>query len=601
MRYALPLLAVIALSSLPACGDASSENDSKSRDGVGSGSSSSSQEKVGGPSQAPRGTVLFSDVSSASGLTLQNVSGDAKEKMAIPENIGQGGATLDYDGDGLLDLFIANGDVFEGTKDRGPTRCALYRNLGGFKFEDVTEKAGLVFEGWAHGAWVVDFDADGHQDLYVTCYRRANLFFRNLGNGKFEDVTKTWGGADAGPSTAAAFFDADRDGDLDLYVANYVWYDPKSPPNSGNPCEWKGLLVSCGPRGTKAAADTFWENTGDKLVEATKKFGFDGVKPAYGLGVVVCDVDNDRDLDVYVANDSVGNFLFENDGKGKFSEKAFLYAVEMSEDGRAQAGMGVDCGDVDNDGRLDLFVTNFSHDTNTLYRNEKTPDGRTLFNDSTYVVKLGESSFDKLSWGTRIIDVDLDGWQDIVVVSGHVYPQVSTANLGTTYAQRNQVFHNQGRDAKGRLSFKEVDAPSGDGFAKLACSRGLVSADLDNDGAIDFLFVEMDSTPTLLRNETKGRGHWVGLELRGKGKNRDAIGARVTVTHGESTAHRERSFGSSYLSSCDPRLLVGLGSHKGTVSVTVTWPDGTTHTIPDLAADRYWRLDQSDGKAHAVK
>jgi hypothetical protein len=548
------------------------------------------------PSAAPASGafVRFTDVSASSGIIHQNVNGEPVEKMAIPENLGQGGAVLDYDGDGDLDVFLANGDVFEGQTPRSDPRCALYRNNGNWTYTDVTAEAGLVFKGWCHGATVVDFDADGHPDLYITCYLRENVFFRNRGDGTFEDVTATWGGGDPGPSTAAAFFDADGDGDLDLYVGNYVHYDPKKPPNNGNPCPWKGLLVSCGPRGTPPAADTFYENVDGKLVRATQKFGFD-VEPAYTLGVITGDFDNDGDGDLYVAVDSEANYLFANHGGGRFIESASRYGLDMNEHGRPQAGMGVDFGDVDNDGRFDYYVTNFSHDYNTLYHNEKTKGGTTNFRDTTNLMRLEDPTFHLLSWGTRIVDLDLDGMQDLIAVSGHVYPQVDKANLDTSYAQFNQIFLNRGINAeRGLVSFEPLPNTEAHGFHKKAVSRGLITFDPDDDGDMDLVIVEMDAPPTVLRNDGTGYGHWVGFQLVGHGKNRDAIGTRVTVTDAQGVVrYRERCSGQSYLSSVDPRLVFGLGGADGPVSVQIRWPLGSTQTLGPLEIDRYHRIEQA--------
>jgi hypothetical protein len=541
--------------------------------------------------QAPGGQARFRfvDVTEGSGITLVNVSGDPVAKMAIPENIGQGAAAIDADSDGLLDLFIVNGSVFPGTKVDVEPRNALYRNLGDLRFEDVTAASGLLFEGWCHGVTAVDFDSDGHSDLYVTVDNAPNRFFKGRGDGTFEDAAERWGGADPGPSTSAAFFDAEGDGDLDLYVGNYVDYDPEHPPNDGKPCEWKGLTVSCGPKGTTPGLDAFYENRNGTLTLATEAFGFSG-EASYTLGVVTGDFDNDGDVDLYVANDSEKNAYFLNED-GRFRDAAMEYGVDLNEDGLAQAGMGVDSGDVDNDGRLDLFVTNFSHDTNAFYHNVLTPDGRTLFNDATYVTNLGRASFEFLSWGTRIVDLDQDGWQDIVVVSGHVYPQVDRAPIGSTYRQRNQVFESLG-SVSGRVRFEEVQFSEGDAFAKIEVSRGLVAADLDNDGDQDFLVVELDAKPTLIENETEPRGAWIGFELGGEGGNRDAIGARLTVVDSTGTSRvRERSSGSSYLSSGDPRLVVGLGTADDSIrEVRVRWPSGTIETHEGLATGRYWKL-----------
>jgi len=581
--------AAFAVACPVACGgDPSSGPDSQS---------ATSEQGRGSDAPPPgRARLRFVDVTDGSGITLENVSGDPMAKMAIPENIGQGAAAIDADGDGLLDLFIVNGATFPGTEAHAEPRNALYRNLGGFRFEDVTAAAGLLFDAWCHGVTAIDFDADGHSDLYVTVDNAPNRFFKGRGDGTFEDATERWGGADPGPSTSAAFFDADGDGDLDLYVGNYVDYDPEHPPNDGKPCEWKGLIVSCGPKGTTPGRDSFYENRDGTLTNATEAFGF-AVDPSYTLGVITGDFDDDGDIDLYVANDSEKNSFFENDG-GRFHDAAMEYGVDLNEDGLAQAGMGVDCGDVDNDGRLDLFVTNFSHDTNTLYHNVLTPKGRTMFNDATYVMKLGRASFEFLSWGTKIVDLDHDGWLDVVVVSGHVYPQVDQAPIGSTYRQRNQVFESLGR-IDGRVRFEEVQLPADDAFSKLAVSRGLVVADLDNDGDQDFLIVELDARPTLIENDSEARGAWIGFQLVGEGKNRDAIGARVTVVDAAGVVRvRERASGASYLSSCDPRLVVGLGAAREAVrEVRVRWPSGRVETYEGLATGRYWRLAAGSDEA----
>jgi hypothetical protein len=546
--------------------------------------------------------LRFSDVTERSGITIETLCGDAQSKLAIPETLGQGAAVLDFDNDGRLDLFVPNGDVFEGTEAPFDPRPALYRNLGDLRFEDVTDRAGLNFRAWGVGVSRTDFDADGHSDLYVTVYAGPNRFFRNLGQGRFEAVEPLWGGADPGPSTASAFFDADMDGDLDLYVGNYVHYDPADPPNAGRPCIWRGLSVMCGPQGTPAAADTFYENREGRLVEATSAFGFAGVKPSYALGTLAGDLDDDGDVDLYVANDSEPNYVFENLGDGRFREVGVLRGGDRNEDGRSQAGMGVDLGDVDNDGRFDLFVTNFSHDTNTLYHSFRTPSGETVFEDVTTRTRLGLESYRYLSWGTRFIDLDRDGWQDIVLVSGHVYPQVDGAPVGTSYKQRNQIFLNRGAGTDGRVSFAEYEPNTGDAFEKQASSRGLVAADLDNDGDVDFLVVEMDARPTLIRNDSRGGGHWIGFGLRGSGDNVDAIGTRITVEDSHGVVRwRQRVAGSSYLSSGDPRLWVGLGPAVGPVSkVEVRWPSGTTAVYRDLQPDRYWLLDASTDTAQPL-
>lgn len=525
------------------------------------------------------------------GIRMLNVSG-GRMKLAIPENIGQGAAALDYDLDGDLDLFIANGGVLPGITPHAPLGSRLYRNDGGFRFTEVTAAAGCHTEAWVHGVWAVDFDADGDRDLYLTVFRGPNQFFENTG-GRFVNATERWGGADRGPSTAAAFFDADSDGDLDLYVGNYVDYDPARPPNEGRPCSWRGLSVSCGPLGTTPAPDHFYRNDKGRLVEATEAHGF-LAPPSYTLGTLAMDLDEDGDTDLLVVNDSVPNLLFLNQGKGQFLESALACGADRNEDGRAQSGMGVDAGDVDLDQRTDIFITNFSHDTNTMRRGGRTADGALFFTDVTFAMKLGTPSFAKLSWGTRMLDLDRDGDEDLVVVSGHVYPQVDGADVGTTYAQENQVFVNLGpQGAQRQVIFEEWQPPAGDGFRLKNCSRGLVAADFDDDGDHDLLVTEMDSVPTLLRNDTRADGAWIGFALEGPALNREGIGARLVLTDSSGKQQvRQRSFGGGFLSTSDARLHCGLGNARGPVSVRVRWPDGVETVHPGLATGRYHTLSQ---------
>jgi hypothetical protein len=542
-------------------------------------------------SSAPTGTQLaFTPVSpESSGLEIINVSG-GRMKLAIPENIGQGAAVLDFDSDGDLDIFIANGGVLPGVTAHAPLGSRLYRNDGGFHFTDVTVAAGVFTEAWVHGVWAVDFDGDGDRDLYLTVFGGPNIFFENLG-GKFVNASDRWGGDDKGPSTAAAFFDADGDGDLDLYVGNYVDYDPARPPNEGRPCSWRGLSVSCGPLGTTPAPDRFYRNDGGRLVEATEAHGF--TAPAsYCLGLLARDLDEDGDTDLLVVNDSVPNFLFLNQGNGRFEESAMACGADRNEDGRAQSGMGVDAGDVDLDLKTDVFITNFSHDTNTMRRGGRTRDGALFFTDVTFAMKLGAPSFAKLSWGTRMLDLDGDGDEDLVVVSGHVYPQVDGADVGTSYAQENQVFLNQGpQGARQQVVFEEWQPPLGDGFRIKECSRGLVAADFDDDGDHDLLITEMDTRPTLLRNDTRTSNSWIGFELIGLGGNREAIGARVVLEDSTGKKQvRQRSFGGGFLSTSDARLHFGLGQRTGPARITVYWPYGPTTVHENLLPNRYHRI-----------
>jgi hypothetical protein len=539
---------------------------------------------------APRSTVSLAALGHEAGLTLVNRNGGA-QKTRILESLGQGAAVLDYDRDGLLDVFIAaGGGAGEGT-ERDP-RSALYRNLGGMQFVETTSEAGLAFEGWAHGAWRVDFDGDRWPDLYVTVSDGPNRFFRNAG-GRFEEATDRWGGAATGSSTAAVFFDADGDLDLDLYVGNYVRAERRSPGATVELCEWHGLRVFCGPQGLPAEADSFWENRGGRLEEATRDSGFAAVAPSYTLGAVGTDLDDDGDLDLYVANDSQDNYAFENLGAGRFVEAGAAMRLDRNEEGRAQASMGVAVGDVDNDGRIDLYVTNFSHDSDTLFLNASLRSGRAVFEDGTFAAGLGLATFSALSWGVELVDLDRDGWLDLVVASGHVYPQVDTVPSGTTYAQQNQVFLSLGADDTGRVRFERYAPRPEDAFSRVGVSRGLAAADLDDDGDADFLVVALDAAPTLVRNDSRPAGHWLGLTLAGAAPNTEAVGARVWIEDSAGRVQlRERHAGGSYLSSSDPRLLVGLGAASGPARVTLRWPSGRTTVHEGLEPGRYHDLGE---------
>jgi hypothetical protein len=526
--------------------------------------------------------VHFTDVLERSGIDYRNVSGEP-EKRYILSSLGSGAALFDYDEDGDLDLYLVNGArLVEGKQvSAGPSR--LYRNEGDFVFRDVTLVAGVGFEGWGTGCAVGDYDNDGHPDLFVSAIG-ANVLYRNLGDGTFVEVSSRSGLNQTGFGASAAFFDAEGDGDLDLYLTRYVDPDLSRILTPGSPggCRWFELEVFCGPNGLRALPDSFYRNEGDgSFAEATRAAGFSEPGPAYGLGVVVGDYDDDGDPDVYVANDSVPNFLFQNDGRGFFSEVGLLSGVAYSGDGLAQAGMGVDIGDLDGDGLLDFFVTNFSHDSNTPYRNR----GRGLFADVTSEANLRLASWYYMGWATRFADLDNDGDEDLFVVNGHVYPEVDRADLKTNYRQPNQVFWNRG---DGR--FDEARFPQGDALTKTASGRGGAFGDIDNDGDVDAVIVNIDDRPTLLQNELPGRGNWLGLRLIGRAGNREAIGARVTLRAGSRSQVKEVHSSGSYLSSSDPRLHFGLANQERVDELVIRWPGGSSQKLTGIAAKQHLTL-----------
>ena len=542
-------------------------------------------------SVAPGGGVRFIDVTAGSGIDFTHVSGDEHQRFII-ETMGGGAAFLDYDADGYLDLYLVNG--VRGGEAPPESRSRLYRNEpggpGGRRFADVTAESGTGGRGWGMGCAVADYDNDGDVDLYVT-YWGANRLYRNRGGGGFEEQAAAAGVADESWGTSAAFGDLDADGFLDLYVANYLEFDLEDPPNEGRPCTgYKGLEGFCGPMGIPGQPDLLYRNLGDG--------GFEDITAATGigrhrlpaLGVAFADYDDDGDQDVYVANDSEPNLLWRNDGGWVLRETAALAGAAYSEEGRSQAGMGVDFGDWDNDGDLDLFVTNFSDDVNTLYRNL----GDGTFDDATAAAGLTGSVRPLLGWSTALFDADNDGWQDLFVANGHLYPQLEIHPTGLRYPQRNLFYWNQGG------YFREAGTESGAAMAETRVSRGAAFGDYDNDGDVDLLVVNLNERPTLLRNEGGNANAWLGLELEGGASNRDGIGARVRVTAGGRTQVQEVRRGYGYQSQSDPRLLFGLGSAQQVERVHVTWPSGSTRTLETVGVRQYLQLREGGEAPVAV-
>ncbi len=537
--------------------------------------------------RAGAGGPRFVDATVAAGIDYVNICGAPPESKGwLTEGMGAGAAWLDYDGDGHLDLFVVNGSSYERGLDKGePNR--LYRGDGKGRFTDVTERTGVGHRGWGYGVAVGDFDGDADPDLYVT-NQGANVMLRNEGNGTFADVTTRAKTGHAGWGTSAAFFDMDGDGDLDLYVANYVDFDVKRIPKFGtqdaratSTCTVHGVPVFCGPNGLPPAQDVLYRNNGDgTFTDATREAGLYLDRPRYALGVVTADFDNDGDQDVYVANDSVQNSLWRNRGDGTFEDVGVTTMSALSGGGRPQAGMGTDFGDFDGDGWLDLVVTNFSYDLNTLYRNVQ---GR-FFIDDSQRVGLGVTNL-ALSWAASFQDFDQDGDLDLFIANGHLYPTMDAYDNGMDYRQRNHLFVNTG----GR--FREASAEAGPGLQVVRSFRGAAAGDYDEDGDVDLFVTAQDEPGLLLRNETPGAGHWLRVRLVGTTCNRDAVGARVTVTVDGRRMLRERTGGGSYLSQSEPTLHFGLGAAKK-VDLEVRWPDGRTTSLKDLMVDRVVEIEQ---------
>jgi len=526
----------------------------------------------------PSSRAVRSPVTLEARVTLPTRTYDGgPTKDHILESPGNGVALIDYDADGWLDIYLVTGAELTETRERRPHRNALYRNRGDWTFEDVSAVAGVDAAAWGNGVCAGDVDGDAHIDLYVTNWG-SNLLFRNRGNGRFEEVAAARGVEAAGWSTGCAFLDADDDGDLDLYVARYVqttWDDVRTPKKT---LVWRnGPTVMVGPTGLPGESNLFFENVGGgHFREASAAFGLVDAARAYSFGVVASDLDDDGRVDLFVANDSNPNFLYRNRG-GRFESVGLIAGVAVNGEARAQAGMGADAGDADGDGLLDLVLTAFAHDRNTLYRNT----GDMLFEDAAMASGLGAITYVPMGWGITFVDVDLDGQQDLFVANGHIFPDVDRhPQLGETYAQKNQLLLNVGG------TFQDVSESAGTGLQVQKVSRGLAVGDLDNDGDLDIVISNMDDAPTVLENRQATGHHWVALRLSAPAGNRLAIGAKVRITSGGRTQVREVRSGGSFMSQSDLRVQVGLGDQGGPVDVEVTLGPGRTWRWTNLPVDR---------------
>jgi hypothetical protein len=535
------------------------------------------------PAEDGAHAVLFRDVTEEAGIDFAHQS--APEKKYIVESMSGGLALLDFDGDGLLDIYFVNA-LTVATADRPETApSALYRNNGDGTFTDVAVKAGVALPGWGMGACVADVDGDGRQDLYVTALG-TNRLYRNRGDGTFTDVAAELGVEGGGWSAGCGFADYDRDGDLDLFVSRYVKVDLEHLPEfgQGKTCQFRGIAVQCGPRGLPGTSDLLYRNDGERFTEVGAEVGVADPDGYFGLGVAWLDYDRDGFLDLFVANDATPNFLYRNLGNGRFEEAAFPLGVAVSEDGAEQGGMGVAVGDYRNDGVLDIYVTNFAEEYNAMYRN-----GGDYFSDVSFRSATAPSSLPYVGWGTAFFDYDNDGWLDVMVVNGHVYPQLDDAKLGASapYRQRKLLYRNQ-RDG----TFEEIGERYGPVFTEERVSRGLVVGDLDNDGRLDVVTNDLDGAPQVLRNELEGAGNWLLVHLKGRGKNRVAIGALVSARIGERTLTRLVRSGTGYLSQDDMRQHFGLGDAERVDELEVTWPDGSVSGQKNVAANQILLVEQ---------
>jgi len=560
--------------------------------------------------------VHFTDIAAKAGLNTPIVFGGENTKKYIIETTGTGVAIFDYDNDGWTDIFIVNGTKLEGfPKGKTPT-SHLYHNNHDGTFTDVTEKAGLTHTGWGQGVCVGDYDNDGFEDLYVTYYGK-NVLYHNNGNGTFSDVSEKAGVAGNGKAwgTGCAFVDYDRDGKLDLMVANYVDYDSATAfaPGDKPSCMWKGVPVMCGPRGLPWAKNILYHNQGDGTFEdVTKNSKIDQTNGHYAFSVSTLDYDDDGWPDIFVACDSTASILYHNNRDGTFTDVAVISGAAFNDDGREQAGMGSTVADYDGDGRPDIFKTNFSDDTSTLLHN----NGDGTFDDKTFPAGFGLNT-QYLGWGTMFLDVDNDGWPDLLLVNGHVYPEVDSQHLGSSFLEPKILYHNNGNG-----TFTDISASAGPAIKATSSARGLAVGDLWNDGRISAVISNMSAPPMLLVNDLRNGNHWIAFRAIGSFKNdakdvketreakgrangdasaisfasnRDGIGAKITVKAGDRLLVDEVRSGSSYDSNSDMRVHFGLGAAAKVEWVQVRWPGGVVERFGNLRVDTIHTLREGSG------
>jgi hypothetical protein len=538
--------------------------------------------------------VVFVDATKAAGLDKFHHKMGGPAKDTILETPGSGVALLDFDNDGWLDVYLINGSTFASLKGTEPSpRAMLLRNNRDGTFSDVTDKAGVANERWGFGVAIGDFDNDGWPDIYVSNFGKNRLYHNNR-DGTFTDVAQQAGVTLGGWSAGATWGDYDHDGRLDLFVPGYVKFDVDHPAVAGKAgipaefCQFRGVQVMCGPRGLPGETDHLFHNNGDgTFTDVSVQAGVSDKKGYYGFASVFVDVDDDGWVDLAVANDAVPKYLYHNKHDGTFEDISYISGFALNDDGHEQAAMGIAVGDYNRDGKVDFYITNFSDDYNTLYRN----DGDASFSDMTSRAGIAAATFPFLGWGTGFLDYDNDGLPDLFVANGHVYPGVDQQDWGTTWAQRPLLFRNLDGN-----KFAEVPPATGSGLAVLLTGRGAAFGDLFNDGHVDVVLNNIDGTPALLRNVVKNLNHWVTFKLVGGAKSpRDAIGAKMFVTAGGFRQRGDVFSGGSYASSSDPRLHFGLGASVKLDLVEIIWPSGSREELHVSAVDRIYTIQEGKG------
>jgi enediyne biosynthesis protein E4 len=528
------------------------------------------------------------DITASTGIHFEHLS--SPEAKFIAESMSGGVALIDYDRDGWPDIYFTNAPSVEMALHGIKARSALYHNNHDGTFTDVTDKAGVGYPCWAMGAVVGDYNNDGWPDLLVTCLDGVVLY-RNNGDGTFTDVTKASGlGSDSGWATGAAFGDYDGDGWADLFVSHYVDFHLDHLPTFGSaskPCKYMGLDVQCGPRGLKGAPDNLYHNNGDgTFTDVSKKAGVDDPERRYGLTAIWADFDNDGKLDLFVTNDGQANYLYRGDGAGKFEEVALVSGVATNEDGVAQANMGVAFADYQHNGRMSLLLSHFDIEYAALYRN----DGGMNFTDMSRVSGIARGTQGYVGWGDAFVDFSNDGWQDFFLVNGHVYPQVDSTHSSTRFLQPKFLFLNQ-RDG----TFKNVSNRVGPAIQVAQVSRGMAVGDLFNDGRTEAVVENLIGEPMILRPEGGPTNHWISFQLEGVKCNRLALNARIRATAKDLVQLGEVVSGGSYLSQHDLRIHFGLGAHERLDKAEVVWPDGVKEILTNLAADHLYSVLEGKG------